>query len=195
MTVVPLLLASSNPGKLQEFQGLFAGIPMWAVSPLPESVELSETGTTFVENAIEKAQAAALQFGQWTLADDSGLCVAALGGSPGVYSARYGASDQERIDKLLAALRDVEDRRAYFAAALAVCDPQGQVKALAEGRCEGEITMAPRGEGGFGYNPIFYLPSQGLTFAEMTVEQRRSLNHRGEAWRALLPQLLQLEGT
>jgi XTP/dITP diphosphohydrolase len=192
MTVVPLLLASSNLGKLQEFQGLLAGIPPWEITLLPTGVELPETGTTFVENATQKAQAAAQQFGQWTLADDSGLCVAALDGAPGVYSARYGASDPERIDKLLTALQGVTDRRAYFAAALVVCDPTGKVRAVAEGRCDGEITTAPRGEGGFGYNPIFYVPTVGLTFAEMTVEQRRQLSHRGVAWRALLPQFLTL---
>ncbi|MEN9205675.1 MAG: RdgB/HAM1 family non-canonical purine NTP pyrophosphatase [Thermostichales cyanobacterium SZTDM-1c_bins_54] len=192
MPPTPLLLASSNPGKLQEFQGLLAGIPTWEVRLLPPGVDLPETGTSFRDNAIQKAQTAARHFGQWSLADDSGLCVAALGGAPGVYSARYGRSDAERIAKLLAALEGVRDRRAYFAAALVICDPTGQVRAVAEGYCHGEITTAPRGTGGFGYNPIFYVPEQGLTFAEMTVEQRRQLSHRGIAWQALLPQLLAL---
>ncbi|GAB4211677.1 MAG: RdgB/HAM1 family non-canonical purine NTP pyrophosphatase [Synechococcales cyanobacterium] len=189
---MPLVLASRNPGKLREFQALWDGIPHWTLTLLPEGEELPETGTTFKANAIEKAQTAARWLGQWALADDSGLCVEVLGGAPGVYSSRYGRTDQERIERLLQELGDMEHRAAYFAAVIAVCDPTGTVRAVAEGICQGEISRIPKGQDGFGYNPIFYVPESGLTFAEMSAAQKHQLSHRGRAWRVLKPQLLAL---
>jgi XTP/dITP diphosphohydrolase len=137
--------------------------------------------------------------GQWALADDSGLCVDALGGAPGVHSARYAESDQARISRLLVELAaangciDPEqgqgNRRAQFVAALAVADPSGAIQLEVEGHCPGEILTSPRGEGGFGYDPVFYVPEAGQTFAEMAKELKGRIGHRGRAFELLQPQL------
>ncbi len=207
-----LILASGNPGKLKEFSLYFDQFPKtggsdsgdrWELQPKPEDLELEETGSTFAENAQQKAQQVSLATGQWAIADDSGLSVDALGGIPGVFSARYAPTDPERIERLLRELAEIEDqnqttgdptdlsgRSARFTAVIALSNPQGQIVALAEGICEGQILRSPRGTGGFGYDPIFYVPEIGLTFAEMTLSQKQTLGHRGKALRALQAQLL-----
>ncbi len=188
-----LAIASGNAGKIREFAEYLAELNL-VLLPKPPEVEVEETGHTFLENARLKATAVAQAMGEWALADDSGLEVAALGGAPGVYSARYGATDGDRIAKLLAALGDTADRRGRFVCALALADPSGRVILEAEGHCDGEILTAPRGTNGFGYDPVFWVPALGLTFAEMTPDQKAAIGHRGQALATFLPQLRSLSG-
>jgi XTP/dITP diphosphohydrolase len=194
-----LVLASGNAGKLREFSALLADLPV-QVRPQPAGLEVEENGSTFAANARLKAETVARATGHWALADDSGLSVAALGGAPGIHSARYAASDRERIARLLRELETAgtpgtrAGRRATFTAALAVADPDGRTVLEVEGHCPGEILEAPRGDGGFGYDPIFWVPEAGLTFAEMDPELKRRLGHRGRALDALLPRLRALLG-
>jgi XTP/dITP diphosphohydrolase len=183
-----LVIASGNPGKLVEMQHHLAGLD-WQLSLKPADLEVEETGETFAENACLKASVVAQVLGEWAIADDSGLAVDALDGAPGVYSARYGATDSERIQRLLAALEGEQNRAAQFVAVIAIARPDGSIAAQAEGICAGEILLAPRGTGGFGYDPIFYVPEQAMTFAEMPPEVKRAVSHRGRAFAALLPQL------
>jgi XTP/dITP diphosphohydrolase len=186
-----LVIASGNQGKIREFQGLLSGLPL-LVKPQPEGLEVEETGTTFAANARIKALAVAKATGHWALADDSGLSVSALNGAPGVHSARYASSDPERIAKLLQALIHCDQREAFFSAALCVAAPDGQVLLEVEGRCEGQITKAPRGDQGFGYDPIFEVNNTGRTFAEMPLAEKKSYGHRGRAFALLEPLLKNL---
>ena len=180
-----LVVATSNPGKLREMQEYLADLD-WELTLKPEELEIEETGETFAENACLKASEIALATGQWAIADDSGLEVEALDGAPGVYSARYGKTDVERIERLLFELGNELNRQAQFVCVIAIARPDGSIALQAEGKCEGEILHAPRGSGGFGYDPIFYVPSQKQTFAEMPPKVKRSLSHRGQAFKALL---------
>ncbi|MFZ0409306.1 MAG: non-canonical purine NTP pyrophosphatase [Cyanobium sp.] len=256
----PLVIASGNAGKVREFAHLLADLPL-EIRPQPEGLEVEETGTTFAENARLKATAVALATGCWALADDSGLAVDALGGAPGVHSARYAVSDPERIERLLRELAaatgapatiatdtgatdtgatetvatetvatetgaagtvtpdpaggsrgapasesplppaPVGDpavpgprRSARFTAALAVADPSGAIVLEVEGHCPGQILEAPRGSGGFGYDPVFLVPETGLTFAEMDKATKGRIGHRGRAFALLEPELRQLLG-
>ena len=159
-----LVIASGNKGKIREFQGLLDGLPL-SIEAQPDGLDVDETGETFQANARIKAQTVARLTGHWALADDSGLSVTALGGAPGVHSARYAPSDPERIAKLLRALTGESNRCARFCAALCIAEPGGQPLLEVEGRCEGIITTEPRGEGGFGYDPIFEVTGTGRTFA------------------------------
>ncbi|MCP9927400.1 RdgB/HAM1 family non-canonical purine NTP pyrophosphatase [Cyanobium sp. CH-040] len=186
-----LVIASGNPGKVREFGALLADLGL-RVQPQPEGLEVEETGTTFAANARLKAAAAARATGCWALADDSGLSVTALGGAPGVHSARYGASDAARIDRLLRELAGSCDRSARFTAALALADPGGAVRLEVEGICPGTILEVPRGGGGFGYDPVFFVPEAGLSFAEMAPAQKAVLGHRGRAFALLVPRLQEL---
>ncbi|RMD83566.1 MAG: RdgB/HAM1 family non-canonical purine NTP pyrophosphatase, partial [Candidatus Dadabacteria bacterium] len=166
-----VVLASSNAGKLADFRRLFAGAGFELMSPAELGVTLTvnESGTTFAENARLKARAAYEATGLPALGDDSGLCVYALGGRPGVSSARYagpGADDRANNAKLLAELEGVRDRRAAFVCVLALVLPGGE-ELVAEGRCEGTIAPAERGTNGFGYDPIFYCEELGATFGEI----------------------------
>lgn len=183
-----LVLATRNPHKVREFAQLLAG---HEVVPLPDDVELPpETGETFAENALGKARAAAAATGMAAIADDSGIEAAALGGAPGVRSARYAgedATDEENLAKLLREVPADGDRRVAYVCALAYVDPDGRER-LFEGRCEGELAHEPRGEGGFGYDPAF-LPADlpdGRTMAELAPEEKDAISHRGRAARALL---------
>lgn len=189
---VKLLLASSNPGKLREYQVLAAGSAV-EVALLPGFDRLprfDESAPTLAENALGKA----LHYSRFAelpvIADDSGLVVPALGGAPGVHSARYGgpqASDAERIQKLLAELRGkgVTERCARFVCVLALA-LQGQVLAVFSDLVAGELLEAPRGSEGFGYDPIFFFPTLGRSFAELTREEKNQHSHRGKAFRKLL---------
>ena len=189
-----LVIASDNQGKIREFQGLLSGLPL-LVESQPDGLEVEETGTTFAANARIKALAVAKATGHWALADDSGLSVTALNGAPGVHSARYAPTDPERIQKLLAALLNCPQRGAYFSAALCVAAPDGQVLLEVEGRCEGQITKVPRGDQGFGYDPIFEVNKTGRTFAEMALSEKKSYGHRGRAFALLEPLLKNLIST
>jgi XTP/dITP diphosphohydrolase len=188
-----LVIASGNAGKVREFGALLADLGL-DTQPQPEGLEVEETGNSFADNARLKAEAVARATGCWALADDSGLSVEALGGAPGVHSARYADSDSARIERLLRELSDVGAssptvRSAHFTAALALANPQGEIVLEVEGICPGTILEAPRGSGGFGYDPVFFVPEAELTFAEMPHSQKAALGHRGRAFAALKPRL------
>ena len=186
-----LVIASGNQGKVREFVGLLSGMPL-KVKAQPEGLEVEETGNTFTDNARIKALAVAAKTGEWALADDSGLSVDALNGAPGVHSARYAPSDPERIARLLQALKPGDNRNARFCAALCVAAPDGTVLLEGEGQCKGWITRSPRGDQGFGYDPIFEVEGTQKTFAEMSLQEKKSHGHRGRAFALLEPRLRQL---
>ena len=187
-----LVVATSNPGKLRELQKYLGDLD-WELVLKPQELEVEETGDTFTENARLKASSVAIATNNWAIADDSGLEVDALNGVPGVYSARYGATDSERIARLLKELADKTNREAQFACAIAIASPDGTIILESTGICRGEILTETRGNGGFGYDPVFYVPQNKLTFAEMTPEMKRSISHRGKALADLFPQLEKLK--
>jgi XTP/dITP diphosphohydrolase len=184
-----LVLATRNPGKTAEIRDLLQHYPvdikdLTAFGPIPEAVE---DGVTFDENAYKKASLTARVLGLPALADDSGLVVAALGGAPGVYSARYGgpnATDADRCARLLEAMAGFTDRRAAFECVISIAVPTGPALTY-EARCEGLIAETPAGANGFGYDPIFYYPPLKHTFAELTREEKNRVSHRGLALREL----------
>jgi len=179
-----IVIASGNHGKVAEFEEYFRVHCLNAelqILPKPSAIEVEETGTTFLENAKLKAVQTAIATKEWALADDSGLEVMALGGAPGVKSARYADTDQARIARVLRELGDSSDRSARFVCAIAIANPQGQVIYEAVGICDGQITTQPRGNQGFGYDPIFFVPEYGLTFAEMSSELKNKISHRAKA--------------
>jgi XTP/dITP diphosphohydrolase len=185
-----LVIASNNAGKLREIAAILAPL---GVAPLPQSElgvpEAEEPYPTFVENALTKARNAARHTGMPALADDSGICVEALGGAPGVISARFAGeprSDARNNQKLVAALAVHANKRAYYYAALVLVRHAGDPQPLiAEGRWAGEVVAAPRGTGGFGYDPHFLLPELGLTAAELAPEQKNRISHRALALQRL----------
>ena len=179
------VLATHNPGKLREMGDILRGLGVEVVSPADVGchVEVEETGATFAENAMLKAKAVCAASGLPAIADDSGLCVDALGGAPGVYSARYGGEgldDAGRYRLLLSNLRGQPTRAAHFACAIACAFPNGDTL-TAEGKVEGTIAFAPMGEGGFGYDPIFFYPPLRKTFGQLTAEEKHGISHRGKA--------------
>jgi XTP/dITP diphosphohydrolase len=184
-----LLLATNNAGKVAELRRLLQGCGWEIVTPADVGLDLSveETGGSYEENATRKALQYAQASGLVALADDSGLEVDALDGRPGVQSARYAGpkrTDAERVQKLLEELRDVPDARrtARFRAVIAIASPDGRVETV-EGDIEGRIARAPRGENGFGYDPVFLLPDRGLTAAELPADEKDAISHRGVAAR------------
>ncbi len=187
-----LIVATGNPGKLHEMQAYLTD-PAWELTLKPEALDIEETGTTFIENAELKASQIAKALGHWSIADDSGLEVTALNGAPGLFSARYGATDHDRIARLLRELGDNPNRSAQFVCAIALARPDGTIVLQTQGICPGEILTAPSGSGGFGYDPIFYVPEQGMTYAEMPPDIKHKISHRGRAFAKLLPQLKTLE--
>ncbi len=193
-----LLIATENPGKVEEYRELLSGLPVTLTYPSLVGVTLSveETGDSFAENARLKAVAFARASGLLTLADDSGLEVDALGGEPGVYSARYagpGASDEDRYRLLLANMEGVpwEQRTARFRCVIAVAEPDGEVYTV-DGTCEGLIAFAPRGRHGFGYDPVFYLPEYDRTMAELEPAVKNRISHRARAAEVARPLLKRL---
>ncbi|WP_126447214.1 RdgB/HAM1 family non-canonical purine NTP pyrophosphatase [Sulfuricystis multivorans] len=189
-----IVLASNNPGKLREFGQMLATID---IEVLPQArfniPEADEPHITFVENALAKARHAARLTGLPALADDSGICVKALGGAPGVYSARYAGepkSDERNNQKLIRELAGKTDRRAHYVALLVFVhhaeDPQ---PIICEGEWHGEIIDTPRGQNGFGYDPYFLVPELGLTAAEISAEEKNRRSHRGKALRQLIERL------
>ena len=185
-----LLLATNNKAKVREYRILLEGIPYELVTPaeMGDTLDVDESGETFEENASLKAKAYASVSGLPALADDSGLEVDALGGEPGVLSARYageGATDRALIEYLLSKLADVprERRGARFRCVIAIASPNGEVT-LCQGECPGIIAFEPKGTGGFGYDPVFYLPEVDKTMAELSMEQKNEVSHRGKAARA-----------
>ncbi len=185
-----VVVATRNQGKLKEFAGMLdtLGIEALSLADWPELPEPEETGATFMDNAQLKAAYYAKATGKNCLADDSGLEVEALAGAPGVLSARYAGGhgdDKENNALLLRNMADITDRRCRFFCALALVAPDGRVLLAAEGACEGELLYAERGEGGFGYDPLFYSPQIGKTLAEATPDEKNAVSHRGRALAAL----------
>jgi XTP/dITP diphosphohydrolase len=192
-----LLIATGNAGKVREVLPLLDGLPLRlrSLAEFSGVAEVEETGTTFTENAALKATAYAEQTGLWTLADDSGLEVDALGGAPGVFSARYGgagASDADRVNRLLAELSRTGDvlRRARFVCVIAIAGPDGRLVKTSTGICEGSIALAPRGDGGFGYDPVFIPDGYQASFGELPAEIKQRISHRARALAAVRPFLL-----
>lgn len=188
-----VVLATGNAGKVRELADLLSDFGLDVVAQTELGVESAEeTGLTFIENAILKARHASLITGLPAIADDSGLAVDVLGGAPGIYSARYAgidASDRQNLEKLLATLKDVpaEQRKARFHCVLVYMrHAQDPTPLVCHGSWEGEITLASAGAGGFGYDPIFFVPSEGKTAAELTREEKRAISHRGQALKLLL---------
>ena len=179
------VLATHNPGKLREMSAILGELGVEVVSPADVgiTVDVEETGTTFAENAMLKAKAICAAAGLPAIADDSGLCVDALNGGPGVYSARYGGEgldDKGRYMLLLNSMRGQTTRKAHFACAIACAFPNGD-ELTAQGQCDGAIAFAPMGEGGFGYDPVFLVPEKGKTFGQLTAEEKSAISHRGKA--------------
>lgn len=192
-----LLLATHNAHKVEEFRAILALLDgagdtfrVLSYRDVPEIPDVEETGTTFAENALLKAEAGA-KLGYITVADDSGLAVDALGGAPGIFSARYAGvhgDDAANNRKLLSELDGVTDRGAHYVCAIACVFPDGR-RFTVEGTCEGEILKAQRGEGGFGYDPLFLIPGTGKTFAEMTPEEKNSRSHRTAALKRFVAEI------
>lgn len=182
-----LVLASKNKKKLEEMNLLLSkmGVEVCSEAEAGVDVEVEETGTTFEENSLLKAKAVMEASDMPAIADDSGLCVDALNGAPGVYSARYGGpglTDEERYQLLLENMRGQMPRTAKFVSVITCCFPNGDVL-TARGECPGTIAFVPMGNDGFGYNPVFFVPEKKKTFAQMTLEERSSISHRGKAMR------------
>ena len=187
------VLATHNPGKLKEMGDILARFGVEVVSPkdLGITVDVEETGATFAENAMLKAKAICAAAKLPAIADDSGLCVDALNGGPGVYSARYGGEgldDKGRYMLLLNSMRGQPTRAAHFACAIACVFPNGD-ELTAEGRCDGTIAFAPIGEGGFGYDPVFFVPELKKTFGQLTAEEKSAISHRGRALESFIGKL------
>ena len=198
-----LVLGTTNAGKLRELVALLEpfGIPCRSLREMPEAVEVDETGSTFAENAVLKARQQALALSTWVLAEDSGLVVPALGGAPGVHSARFSgpapadardSTDERNNQLLLERLSGVShrDRAAHYACHAALSDPTGRIVAVAEGVCWGEIATARRGGGGFGYDPLFIVPEYHRTFGELSGAVKAVVSHRARALRAMIPQIV-----
>jgi len=191
------VLASNNQKKLKEMREILSelGFEVVAQSEAGVNIEVEETGSTFEENAMLKAMAVMEATGLPAIADDSGLMVDALGGAPGIYSARYGGeecgTDAERIEFLLRNMGDTENRSARFVSTIACVFPDGG-RIITRGECEGLILKEQRGSGGFGYDPVFYLPEFDMTMAEMTPEQKNKISHRAKALNNLKEELKKL---
>ena len=185
------VLATNNQNKANELQRILEPIGITAQTPAMLGIDLGdieETGETFKENAGIKAEAAMKKTGLPAIADDSGRMVDALGGRPGVFSARYADTDEDKINKLIGELMDKEDRTAHFVCVICCCMTNGE-KIFAYGQCDGTIGFAPRGNNGFGYDPIFFVEGN-KTFAELTDHQKDAMSHRGKALRELSELLL-----
>jgi XTP/dITP diphosphohydrolase len=189
-----LVIASGNPGKLREFQFLLQPLGIEVMTQAELGIkEAEEPHITFVENALAKARHVSQECGMPTLADDSGLCVGALNGMPGVLSARfsgYPLSDERNNQALLEAMKSKTDRRAHYYCVLVLLHHAGDPQPLiAEGEWHGEIALQPAGDGGFGYDPVFWLPDLGRTSAQLEREQKHAISHRGKALKVLLDKL------
>lgn len=183
-----LVLGTRNRKKLQEVIELMSGLPVKLVdlTAFPQAPEVVEDGNTFADNASKKATELAKALGQWVVGEDSGLVVPALGGAPGVLSARFSGrhgDDEANNDQLLASMADLSDdrRKAYYVCVVALSDPQGNVQTVAEGRCHGMITRERRGTNGFGYDPLFLIPEYHRTFGELSPRVKQALSHRARA--------------
>lgn len=186
-----IVIATRNPGKMKEIVSILnsSQIKFLSLSDFPQIPEIVEDGTTFTENAQKKASIISRLTGHLAIADDSGLCVEALQGKPGIFSSRFAgenADDAERCRQLLSQMQDVPlaKRKATFVCAIALANPQGKMQVV-EGRCHGLISFFPRGIHGFGFDPIFFLPKLGKTMAELTLEEKNKISHRARALRKI----------
>jgi XTP/dITP diphosphohydrolase len=191
-----IVIATKNAGKVKELADILADLPvnLRSLNDFENVSEPEETGADFIANAVLKARSYALQTGLWAIADDSGLEVEALGGAPGVFSARYAgenASDDQRINKLLGELNKTEsaNRQARFVCAMAVADDAGEIRFVAEGVCAGRIADAPRGSNGFGYDPVFAPEGFSETFGELSDDVKREISHRARASKKIIAYL------
>lgn len=192
-----VIAATKNKGKIREMHEILSPLDIEIISQQEMGIELDveETGDTFVKNALIKARAVAMVCDYPVLADDSGICVEALDGAPGVRSARYAgdnATDEDKINKMLAEIGDNENRKAKFVTAVAFIFPDGR-EVTAEGEVKGHITKEPKGNNGFGYDPIFFSDELGKTFAEGTDDEKNSVSHRGRALKKLYEKLKAME--
>ena len=199
-----IVLSSRNKKKIEEIAELMAphGIELIGVSSFPDVPDVEEDADSFAGNAAKKASEVAKHLHEWTIADDSGLCVDALGGAPGIYSARYAgapnpgslSADEANNQKLLREMADVptEKRTAHYVCAVALADPTGRIRVAAEGRCCGRILREYHGENGFGYDPLFLVPEYHQTFGELTPAVKRHISHRAKAFERLIPQIVRL---
>jgi XTP/dITP diphosphohydrolase len=192
--MIRLVIGSRNKKKLKEMVALLGDLPLdlTDLAPYPDAPEVEETAETFVGNASLKATQLAPILGAWVVGEDSGLCVPALGGAPGVYSARYSGThgdDEANNDKLLREMAALtgDDRAAYYVSTAVLADPTGRVVASVEGRCHGVIVAERRGSGGFGYDPLFLVPEHGKTFGELPPEVKQQMSHRARAFEQLRP--------
>ena len=192
-----LVLGTTNAGKLRELSDLLVplGIPCESLAGQPGAVEVDETGSSFAENAALKAVQQACALGRWVLAEDSGLVVEALGGAPGIYSARFsgaGATDAGNNALLLERLagRRAGARAAHYACHAALADPSGRVVATSAGICAGEIAESPQGSGGFGYDPLFIVPEYHRTFGDLSPAVKALISHRARALRGMIPAIV-----
>ena len=187
-----LVLASQNPKKLEELREILShlGVEVCSEAEAGVSLEVEETGSTFEENSMLKAKAVMEATGLPAVADDSGLCVDCLQGAPGVYSARYGGGldDPGRCRLLLENMRGQSPRTCRFVSVITCCFPNGDVLS-ARGECEGTVAYAPMGAGGFGYDPVFFVPGLKKTFAQLSPEEKNAISHRGRALRAFAEEL------
>lgn len=190
-----LLIATQNKGKIAEIGGFLREKPFFikGLGDFAEIEDVAETGGTFTENAVLKARGYALQTGMFSLADDSGLEIEALGGAPGVFSARYGGENsgyEEKMRIVLAEMEQAADRRARFVCVMALADERGEILHTSEGICEGNIAFQPRGTGGFGYDPIFIPAGFSGTFGELDEAVKQQISHRKRAFDRIMPYLL-----
>ena len=197
-----IVLSSRNRKKSQEIAEILAphGIDILSVADFPQVGEVVEDGETFAENAAKKASEPAKLLARWVIGEDSGLSVDALGGRPGVYSARYsgeGATDESNNRKLLDELADIplERRGAGYTCSVALADPTGTIRLRAEAQCRGLILFEPHGANGFGYDPYFLIPEYHRTFGELSSRVKHQLSHRARAFAAFIPQLIKLHNT
>ena len=191
-----LVIASGNAGKIKEFRDYLADLGVTLVAK-PDEIDVEETGVTFIENAHLKASQVAIATNEWAIADDSGLEVTALNGAPGVLSARYADTDSDRINRVLQELAEYElhhhpNREAQFVCAIAIASPDGAIAADAIGICKGAIADNSRGNGGFGYDPIFLVTELNQTFGEISPEVKGKISHRAEALTLLRSKLKSL---
>ncbi len=183
-----IVLGSSNEHKVREINDIVKGSGIEFILP-PSGFNPIEDGNTFEENSFIKAHAAWELARTWSLADDSGLCVDALGGNPGIHSARYAETPQKRIERVLSEMKGIKNRQAHFSCCMTLINPQGEVEFSYTGKCEGSITDSPRGTNGFGYDPIFLVKGSDKTMAELNEEEKNQISHRSVALRKVLEYL------
>ncbi|MEM7332911.1 MAG: XTP/dITP diphosphatase [Chloroflexota bacterium] len=194
-----LLVATKNKGKIKEFAEMLADLQVeWlSLDDVDITFDVEETGTTFRENALLKAEAYAKASGLLTIADDSGLVVDVLDGAPGVYTARYGGAGLTAVQRYQHLLKNIEtvtgdSRTARFRCVILFVDSEGNLLAESDGVCEGMIATEPAGEGGFGYDPVFYLPEHDKTMAQLPSETKHQISHRGRALQQLVPKMREI---